>query len=67
MPGKGQKEKQGKEEADPCHGKWEHGNNLQLHSLKLAASSPLKMDGWNTICFPIGEAYFQVICYFQGG
>ena len=26
----------------------------QLPSLKLTATSPLKMDGWNTIAFPIG-------------
>ena len=25
-----------------------------LPSLKLTATSPLKMDGWNTIAFPIG-------------
>ena len=29
-----------------------------VNSLKLTFS-PLKMDGWNTFSFPIGDAYFQ--------
>ena len=32
---------------------------MPLPSLKLTASSPLKMDGWNST-FLLGEAYFQV-------
>ena len=32
------------------------------YTLTETNSSPLKMDGWNTTFFPIGMAYFQVLC-----
>ncbi len=33
----------------------------ELISLKLTASSHLKMDGWKTFAFPFGKPYLQVL------
>ena len=47
------------------------GQSWVLPSLKLTASLPLKMDGWNTMKFPFGAAFWPIfgddVCYFQGG
>ena len=45
----------------PHHRNMANTHKSNLPSLKLTASLPLKMDGWNTIRLPIGAnlAYFQ--------
>ena len=42
------------------------GVTLPETCLKLTASLHLKISGWKMKC-PFGIAYFQGLCYFQGG